>query len=111
MNPQPCSDVSANDRIVITQTWHVFHCTALPREPEYLIDGKNEVRHLDAGRVQKPYSSLSSVSILVIVRYFRSVKFPHIEFKQSLARPRFAALNLINSLFNRMTSVYQNDST
>ena len=53
MNPRPCSDVSAYDLFGMTQIWHVFLCNALPREPDYVIAGKNEVHHLDAGRGQK----------------------------------------------------------
>jgi len=50
------------------------------------------------GGDKKVYSSLGSVIILVIVRSFRSIKIPHIEFKQRMARPRFAALNLIHPI-------------
>ena len=53
MNPRPCSEVSAYDLIGKTLTWHVFLCPALPREPDYVVAVKNEVRYLDAGRGQK----------------------------------------------------------
>jgi hypothetical protein len=37
-------------------------------------------------------------------------KFPHIELRQSLARPLLAALGLIASLSSRIPSLFQNDS-
>ena len=53
MNSRPCCDVSAYDLIRMTQIWHVFLLTVLPREPDYDIASKNEVHLLDAGRGQK----------------------------------------------------------
>jgi len=35
------------------QTKHVFPCTILPLEPEYVIACKREVHHLDAGSGQE----------------------------------------------------------
>jgi len=49
MNHRPCSDVGAYVLIGMTQTWQVFLCPAFSREPEYVIDGKNEVRHIHPG--------------------------------------------------------------
>jgi len=63
------------------------------------------------GVAKKPFNSLGSVIILVIVRSFRSVNFPHLEFKQSFISRRFAALNLIHSLSNLMPSLCLNEST
>jgi len=53
MNPRPCSGVSNYGIVGMTQTWNVFICPALRRQPDYFISGKKEFRHLDAGRGQK----------------------------------------------------------
>jgi len=62
---------------------------------------------------KKTCSSFGSVIILIIVRSFRSVNLSHIEFRQSLARPSFASLNLITSYpilcLRSATTILHND--
>ena len=53
MNPGTCSDVSAKDLIRMTQVWHVFLSSMLPRNPNYVIACKCQIRHIDAGCGQK----------------------------------------------------------
>jgi len=53
MNPRPWGDLSAYDLNGMTQTWLVFLCPALPREPDNAIAGENEVCNLDDERGQK----------------------------------------------------------
>ena len=56
------------------------------------------------------YSLWGSVIIFVRVLSFRSVKFPHMELRQGLARPCFDALDLIDSLSSHIPSLSHNVS-
>lgn len=56
----------------------------------------------------KLYSSCVCVFTFVFVLLFRSVSFPFIELRHSLAWPRLTGFGLIASLSNQMTSVTLN---
>jgi len=64
MNPSPCGDVSADDLIRMTRIRYVFLSCMLPRNPDYVIAGKREIRHHDARHGQK------SVEFLGFRNYF-----------------------------------------
>jgi len=101
MDPCHCGDVSSYYLVRMSQNRHVILCPVLPRDTDYVIISKHEVYHLDAGRG----SSLGSVITLVTVRSFLSVNFPHMELRQSLTTPYFAALYLIDSFSGRIPSL------
>ena len=52
------------------------------------------------GVAKNLYSSLGSVITLLCVLSLISVSFPHVELRQSLARPLLSALDLMLSLSN-----------
>ena len=56
------------------------------------------------GVARKLYRALGSEITFVCVLSFLSVNFPQIELRQSLARPRFAALDLMHCLSSLMPS-------
>jgi len=47
----PSGDVSSYYLVRMTQTWHDFLCTIIPRNPDFVNAGKHEVHHFDDGRV------------------------------------------------------------
>jgi len=61
------------------------------------------------GVAKNLYSSLGSEINLVYGLLFLSVSFPHIEFRQSFAKPRFAALCLVDALSSSIPSLSLKD--
>jgi len=64
MHPRPSRVLRPYYLIRTTQTRHLFLCSILPCDPNYVIAGKYEVRHLDASGGQK------SIKIFGILNYF-----------------------------------------
>ena len=69
-------------------------------KPDHFDISKYEIYHFDAWRCQKSVVFLGSQINLVCFLLFLSVKLPHIEFRQSFAKPQFAALYWIEALFS-----------
>jgi len=111
MDPCTCGDVRSCDFIRVSQTRHVFSAACVHEiQTKSLLANVRFVTSMP-GVVRNLYRSLGSEITLVSVLSFFSVYFPHIEFRQSLARPRFAALDLMNSLSDLISSLFKNDST
>ena len=60
----PSGDLSPYYLIRMTQTRHLILCSILTRDPDYVIAGKYEVRHLDAKGGQK------SIQVFRLLNYF-----------------------------------------
>ena len=104
-------DVSSYHLVRMTQNRHVF---SAPHFQDFeTTSSLANARFITStpGVDRNPYRYFGFVIILVIVRSFRSVSFRHMEMRESLARPRLAALYLIASFSTRIHSLCQNDST
>jgi len=61
------------------------------------------------GVAKNLHFSLGSDINFVCVQLFLTVNFPHIDFRQSFAKPRFAALYLIDALSSSIPSLSLKD--
>ena len=95
----------------MTQTGHLFLCSILPRDPDYVTAGKYEFRHLDASREQISIEAFGLLNYFCQCSIVSFCQFSPHGFGQILATTRLIALYLFASLSTLITSLCQNENT
>ena len=109
MNSCPSGDVSVDNLICMTWIWHAFFSSKLPWNPDDAIVSKHDNYHLNVWSSQKSVEFVRIWNEFSLRPVFLEGNFPHIELRQSFAKPRFAALYLIDSLSSLIPLLSQNE--
>ena len=105
MDSSPGCNIDSDSHIRVTNIWH-FSSAINSQKAQTTVTLANTRYSTSVQGVERNlYSFYRSMINLVFDLLFRSVSFPHIEFRHNLARPRLAELGRIASLSNRMPSL------
>ena len=110
MNPGTRCDVSANDFFRMTQDWHVFLSRILPRNPNYVIVCKCQIRHLEARRDQKALEVFGLRNNFCLRPVIPLRQFSPHGIEADFGQTPLAALDLTDSLPNLKRSFLKNVS-